>query len=1092
MRATLKLLLVVLAIALVSNMTALADWVEEDGHKMHFPQLPNTEGWDVNATEPVVLAEDWMCSETGWVKDIHFWGSWRHGMTGQIIAFTLSIHEDIPADPPAIPYSRPGVTLWETEVTEFVIAIPQFAPGPEGWYDPSTGDIFPQGDHMEYFLYNVFLPEPDWFWQEGGRIYWLNISARVVDPVGTQWGWKSTLDRWNDDAVWGMWGILDWIEMYEPPDFTQSLNLSFVINGEPGDLDTCDYYKPRYPDYTPQGMPDFDMKQAGWTDLHGNWSHDGPAALGDCLWWFDSKFEPSPIDPRPFFPAAGHTPNDNYPLVQPYSATWDDHDTNNVQPYISDLATNYLNTNGSGMSGTTPFDMINGLNTYLTAHGLRQRYNDSTVLLPTYEYIQGQVLDCQDVILLLSFYEDHGADPPTFIGSHWVTVAGVCTDITMRQMCISDPYLDMLEGEPPAGSVHGGTIHNDANNISGPHGQIQHDPYQATQAQPVGWGQPIEILNYPTDGTMLANFAGMNNVMDWFPWGGGSVYTVIEMALVICPRAEVFDTVKCEPQGGQNPNHPPTYWYDVIPGDALGRFDFHVKVYDSVLANYSNFVEPAGWSHVLAKHGSDWWMSWCDPSGANPLMSAFRFQFDHNGSSAWSDWRTTNDGACNPYTGIVDSAEHHNGETNGYGYLVHAPLPPPPPRDVVVCEPQGVQNPTHPPTYWYDVTPSVTGRCDFHVLVYDSVLAHYSNWVEPTGWVHSLHKVGSDWWVSWYSPGCSNAIFTTTRFAFDNANPSLWSAWATTQSGTATPTNTVIDSSGNHVGEVDGYGYRVHVPQFDEELILKWDQPPQMTDIGMDVRATDPVVLADDFLCTSTGPIREIRVYGSWIDDVYPMGDPGWVAFRLSLHADIPQGPNGWSIPGELLWIKDYVPGEFGYELYFQGPEGWYDPETSQYIPVADFNCWEYIFRLDEEEFIQQGTEQNPIVYWLDVQAFVDETGPQFGWKTSEIQWNDDAVFGLGGDPPATPWFEMRYPPQHPLADQSINLAFRIFGQESQILGACCFPDTSCAQMTQAACIAAGGSYTTDGMPCTPNPCCCIPPYRGNVDNDPADIVSLG
>ena len=61
----------------------VADWKPEDGHKMHFPQLPDEDGWDVNATWPKVLADDWTCSETGWVKDIHFWGSWMYGQPGE-------------------------------------------------------------------------------------------------------------------------------------------------------------------------------------------------------------------------------------------------------------------------------------------------------------------------------------------------------------------------------------------------------------------------------------------------------------------------------------------------------------------------------------------------------------------------------------------------------------------------------------------------------------------------------------------------------------------------------------------------------------------------------------------------------------------------------------------------------------------------------------------------------------------------------------------------------------------------------------------------------------------------------------------------
>ncbi|MCX6832485.1 MAG: hypothetical protein NT028_10220, partial [candidate division Zixibacteria bacterium] len=93
-----------------------SDWDPGDPYKMHFPQLPNESGWDVNATDPVVLAEDWQCSETGWVKDIHFWGSWKNGIVGQIQYFNLMICSDIPANPPQIPYSRPGPSLWHRQI----------------------------------------------------------------------------------------------------------------------------------------------------------------------------------------------------------------------------------------------------------------------------------------------------------------------------------------------------------------------------------------------------------------------------------------------------------------------------------------------------------------------------------------------------------------------------------------------------------------------------------------------------------------------------------------------------------------------------------------------------------------------------------------------------------------------------------------------------------------------------------------------------------------------------------------------------------------------------------------------------------------
>jgi hypothetical protein len=273
--------------------------------------------------------------------------------------------------------------------------------------------------------------------------------------------------------------------------------------------------------------------------------------------------------------------------------------------------------------------------------------------------------------------------------------------------------------------------------------------------------------------------------------------------------------VVCEPQGGQNPSHPPDYWYDVTPGSSMGLFDFHVKAVDSVAGNYSNWVEPTGWTHTIHKVGTDWWISWWDPSGGSPIMSTFRFEFDHSGTSVWTHWVTTNGSVSDPTLGGVDSSANHTTDPDGYGYRVHVPQPPAvTPLDSVACEPQSGQNPTHPATFWYDVFPGGgTGRCDFHVEVFDSVAANYSNWVEPAGWTHALHKVGTKWYVSWWNPGCANAIFSSFRFQFDNSGTAVWGRWVTTTSGSNDPAANVMDSAEAHAGNPDGYGHWVHVPR---------------------------------------------------------------------------------------------------------------------------------------------------------------------------------------------------------------------------------------------------------------------------------------
>ncbi len=220
---------------------AVADWFPGDPHKMHFPQLPDPQGWDVNATTPKILADDWMCSRTGYVDDIHFWGSWRHDDQGIITNIHLSIHADIPAviDPATgevDEHSRPGELLWsyDTLVPEMT-----YGDGQQGRYDSNPPEVVVPGDHLMFYQYNVTdIPEP--FWQEEGTIYWLDIQVTVADPENTHWGWKTTEMHWNDDAVWGDWtsadpDTIEWTPLTDP--FTQqTMDLAFVITPEPGTM----------------------------------------------------------------------------------------------------------------------------------------------------------------------------------------------------------------------------------------------------------------------------------------------------------------------------------------------------------------------------------------------------------------------------------------------------------------------------------------------------------------------------------------------------------------------------------------------------------------------------------------------------------------------------------------------------------------------------------------------------------------------------------------------------------------------------------------------------------------------------------------
>ncbi len=314
--------------------------------------------------------------------------------------------------------------------------------------------------------------------------------------------------------------------------------------------DTCEYYKQGYLDYCPNGMPDFDQKRGNWwSPITGNFSWCGPVALGNCFWWFDSKFEPNPLDPRPFFPGPGNPPlNDGYPLISSYDPTggWDDHDTNNVVPFINQLGP-LCNVDGPA-PGVAFVDLVAGAGAWLSSVGLDTKYTLTPVYGPEFELLRDSILASQDVILLLGIYELLDADPPCqWLGGHYVTAAGVCT--TETQICISDPFFDKNEGDPPPGTSHGPTIHDDASLVSGPHGTIHHDKYTAIPNQypcptPATW----QLVDYPNqwfaDGILTFE---SENPLDpiYMPvqYQGGPIIVLIDAALIICPA----DTGCCMP-----------------------------------------------------------------------------------------------------------------------------------------------------------------------------------------------------------------------------------------------------------------------------------------------------------------------------------------------------------------------------------------------------------------------------------------------------------------------------------------------------------------------------------------------------------------
>ena len=240
------------------------------------------------------------------------------------------------------------------------------------------------------------------------------------------------------------------------------------------------------------------------------------------------------------------------------------------------------------------------------------------------------------------------------------------------------------------------------------------------------------------------------------------------------------------------------------------------------------------------------------------------------------------------------------------------------------------------------------------------------------------------------------------------------------------------------MGDADGDG----IDDICEGGPLKFIQSPDINRTGIDVMATQPLILADDFKCNRRSLITHITVWGSWKYDVLPTipgaaPDAGNVVFTLSLHADIPIGSDGanYSRPGKVLWMRTFAPGSFTATKYLGDlQEWWWNPAVDQgWIFPGDKTCWQYDFWIPATEaFCQEGTAEIPRVYWLDVQART-VTGTNealFGWKTSIHHWNDAAVWGLGTEPFTGLWNPLAYMPGHIWAGAKIDLAFAIEGDQ--------------------------------------------------------------
>ena len=102
--------ILVMTLLIGAGTIVVADWEEGDGHKMHYPQEPDPNGWDVG-WGGWALGDDWQCSETGNVTDIHFWISWWNDSVQNISYLNVNIFGNDPNGPDN--HSIPSSNKWQ-------------------------------------------------------------------------------------------------------------------------------------------------------------------------------------------------------------------------------------------------------------------------------------------------------------------------------------------------------------------------------------------------------------------------------------------------------------------------------------------------------------------------------------------------------------------------------------------------------------------------------------------------------------------------------------------------------------------------------------------------------------------------------------------------------------------------------------------------------------------------------------------------------------------------------------------------------------------------------------------------------------------
>jgi hypothetical protein len=208
-----------------------------------YVQWPNLLGgldvWDSSSRPTQVtdgpwwLADDFRCTNSGPITDIHLWGSWQNDqpLTNSIV-FQLYVLDDVPTNA-ANPFSHPGTNvLWHQTFIPGTYSEQIWSPNASEYFlDPGIPQILGPDSVVWYYCFY-----PTGLLQNGSAShptnYWLAAFAELPTGIPYVFGWKSTTNVQHDISVhtpWLGYGV-------PPPNNLWQPNYEFAGQQQPFDL----------------------------------------------------------------------------------------------------------------------------------------------------------------------------------------------------------------------------------------------------------------------------------------------------------------------------------------------------------------------------------------------------------------------------------------------------------------------------------------------------------------------------------------------------------------------------------------------------------------------------------------------------------------------------------------------------------------------------------------------------------------------------------------------------------------------------------------------------------------------------------------